>query len=158
MEIFQGEQIIRTEKETQISPRLIEVHLFQLSKLQCICKEGFQIDPILEFLEKITVSQCSSLIKLVPSFVAFCYMTYLEVTNCNELKKLITHPTAKSLVKLTTMKIKMCNWLEDVVNSKEDETNEIAFWSLKYLELISLQRLCRFCLADAPLCFPFWKL
>jgi len=154
MEIFQGEQIIRTETEIQISPRLREVHLFQLPKLQCICKEGFQMDPILQFLETITVSQCSSLVKLVPSFVAFYYMTYLEVTNCNGLKNLITHSTAKSLVKLTTMKIKMCNWLEDIVNGEEDETNEIAFCSLQYLELISLPRLCRFCSCPCPIKFP----
>jgi len=153
-EIFQGEQIIRTEKETQISPQLKQLDLWHLSKLQCICKEGFQMDPVLHFLERIIVSKCSSLTKLVPSSVTFSYMTYLEVTNCNGLKNLITHSTAKSLIKLTTMKIKMCNWLEDIVNGKEDETNEIAFCSLQTLELISLQRLCRFCSCPCPIKFP----
>ena len=153
-EIFHGEQIIRTEKETQISPQLKQLNLWHLSKLQCICKEGFQMDPVLHFLERLIVSKCSSLTKLVPSSVTFSYMTYLEVTNCNGLKNLITHSTAKSLIKLTTIKIKMCNWLEDIVNGKEDETNEIAFCSLQYLELISLQRLCRFCSCPCPIKFP----
>jgi len=153
-EIFQGEQTIRTEKETQISPRLRELKLWNLAKLQYICKVGFQMDPVLQFLESIYVYQCSSLIMLVPSSVTFSYMTYLEVTNCNRLINLITHSTAKSLVKLTTMKIKMCNWLEDIVNGKEDETNEISFCSLQYLELISLQRLCQFCSCPCPIRFP----
>ncbi|XP_024632087.1 uncharacterized protein [Medicago truncatula] len=153
-EIFQGEETIRTEKETQINPQLKRLELWQLSKLQCICKEGFQMDPVLQFLESIDVSQCSSLTKLVPSSVSFSYLTYLEVTNCNGLINLITHSTATSLVKLTTMKIKMCNWLEDIVNGKEDEINDIVFCSLQTLELISLQRLCRFCSCPCPIKFP----
>jgi len=152
-EIFQGEQTIRTEKETQIRPRLKQLELRHLSKLQCICKEGVQIDPVLHFLESIWVYQCSSLIKLVPSSVTFSYITYLEVTNCNGLINLISHSTAKSLVKLTTMKIEMCNLLEDIVNGKEDE-NEIVFCSLQTLELISLQRLCCFCSCPCPIMFP----
>ncbi|XP_039685413.1 uncharacterized protein [Medicago truncatula] len=156
-EIFQGEQIIGTEKEPEIIPQLRKLTLWNLSKLQCICKEGFQMDPVLQFLESIYVYQCSSLTMLVPSSVSFSYMTFLEVTNCNGLKKLITHSTAKSLVKLTTMKIKMCNWLEDIVNGKEDETNEIVFCSLQTLELISLQRLCRFSSCPCPIKFPLLK-
>ncbi|RHN79199.1 putative leucine-rich repeat domain, L domain-containing protein [Medicago truncatula] len=112
------------------------------------------MDPVLQLLETICVYQCSSMIKLVPSSVTFSYMTDLEVTNCNGLINLISHSTAKSLVKLTTMKIKMCNWLEDIVNGKEDETNEIVFCSLQTLELISLQRLCRFCSCPCPIKFP----
>ncbi|XP_039686291.1 uncharacterized protein [Medicago truncatula] len=155
-ELFQGEQIIRTEKEPEIIPRLRVKYLtlWHLTKLQCICKEGFQIDPVLQLLETICVSQCSSMIKLVPSSVTFSYMTYLKVTYCNGLINLISHSTAKSLVKLTTMKIKMCNWLEDIVNGKEDKINEISFCSLQYLELISLQRLCQFCSCPCPIMFP----
>ncbi|RHN78626.1 putative P-loop containing nucleoside triphosphate hydrolase, leucine-rich repeat domain, L [Medicago truncatula] len=153
-EIFQGEQLISTEKETQISPRLKQLELGQLHRLQYICKEGFKMDPILHFIESINVNHCSSLIKLVPSSVTFTYLTYLEVTSCNGLINLITYSTAKSLVKLTTMKIKMCNLLEDIVNGKEDETKEIEFCSLQSLELISLPRVCRFCSCPCPITFP----
>ncbi|CAJ2639584.1 unnamed protein product [Trifolium pratense] len=154
-EIFQGEQPISTEMETQIIPRLKELKLWYLKKLQCICKEGLQMDPILNFLETIYVRHCSSLMKLVPSSVTFNYLTYLEVTNCNGLINLITYSTAKSLVKLTTMKIKMCNCLEDIINSKEeDEMNKIEFYSLKSLELISLPRLSVSCSCPCPIMFP----
>ncbi|XP_045824890.1 uncharacterized protein LOC123917261 isoform X2 [Trifolium pratense] len=154
-EIFQGEQAIITEMETQIIPRLKELELWHLDKLQCICKEGLQMDPILYFLETIYVRHCSSLMKLVPSSVTFNYLTYLEVTNCNGLINLITYSTAKSLVKLETMKIKMCNCLEDVVNRKEeDEMNKIEFSSLQYLELVALPKLCLFCSCTCPVMFP----
>ncbi|GAU50691.1 hypothetical protein TSUD_410470, partial [Trifolium subterraneum] len=99
------------------------------------------------------VLQCSSLIKLVPSSATFKNMTYLEVANCNGLKNLITSATAKSLVELATMKIAMCNWIEDIVNG-EDDTNEIVFCSLQSLELISLPRLCRFSSCPCPIMFP----
>ncbi|KAK2387459.1 hypothetical protein QL285_061248 [Trifolium repens] len=119
--------------------------------------KGLQMDPVLQFLESIHVHQCSSLVKLVPSSVTFNYLTYLEVTNCNGLKDLITYSTAKSLVKLETMKIKMCNWLEDIVNGKEEEEDEmtkIEFCNLKSLELISLPRLCVFSSCPCLIMFP----
>ncbi|KAK2441515.1 hypothetical protein QL285_012805 [Trifolium repens] len=154
-EIFQGEQPISTGKEIQIIPRLIVLKLWYMDNLQCICKDGFQMDPILHFLENINVHHCSSLMKLVPSSVTFNHLTYLEVTNCNGLINLITYSTSKSLVKLKTMKIKMCNWVEDVVNGKEeDEMNKIEFYSLQYLELVSLPRLCLFCSCPCPIMFP----
>ncbi|CAJ2639486.1 unnamed protein product [Trifolium pratense] len=154
-EIFQGEQAISTEMETQIIPRLKKLELWYMDKLQCICKEGLQMDPVLHFLESIDVQHCSSLMKLVPSSVTFNYLTYLEVTNCNGLINLITYSTAKSLVKLTTMKIKMCNCLEDVVKGKEeDEMNKIEFSSLQYLELVALPKLCLFCSCTCPVMFP----
>jgi hypothetical protein len=151
-EIFQGEQILSTEKKT--IPRLKELKLWYLNKLQCIWKDRFEMDPVLLFLERMIVLQCPSLIKLVPSSATFKYMTYLEVANCNGLINLITYATAKSLVNLTTMKIAMCNRIEDIVNGKEDETNEILFCSLQSLELISLPRLFRFCSCPCPIMFP----
>ena len=156
-ETFQVEKRMSREKEIQISPRLRELTLAYLDKLQYICKEGFKMDPILHFIESINVDHCSNLIMLVPSSVTFSYLTYLEVTHCNGLVNLITSSTAKSLVNLTTMKIKMCNLLEDIVNG-EDETNEIDFFSLQSLELISLPRLCRFCSCPCPVKFPLLEL
>ncbi|GAU51439.1 hypothetical protein TSUD_413390 [Trifolium subterraneum] len=156
-EIFPGEQLISTEKETQIIPRLKELNCRYMYNIQCICKEGLQMDPILQLLERINVHCCSSLVKFVPSSVTFNYLTYLEVTECNGLINLITYSTAKSLVKLTTMKIEMCNWLEDIVNGKEedDETKyKIEFCSLKSLELISLPRLCVFSSCPCLIMFP----
>jgi hypothetical protein len=68
-EIFQGEQLINTEKETQIIPQLRVLKLRDMGELQCICKEGFQMDPVLHFLESISVRNCPSLLKLVPSSI-----------------------------------------------------------------------------------------
>ncbi|XP_061354877.1 uncharacterized protein LOC133299438 [Gastrolobium bilobum] len=155
MQIFQDEGLTDEERQIQINALPKELVLLYLHELQHICKEGFQIDPILQCLESIDVSECSSLINLVPSSVTFNYLTNLEITNCIGLINLIACSTAKSLVKLTTMKIKECDLLEDVVSGKEDETNnEIAFLNLQTLELICLPRLRRFCSCKCFIKFP----
>ncbi|KAJ1435939.1 P-loop containing nucleoside triphosphate hydrolase [Sesbania bispinosa] len=154
-EIFQDKGLIGEEREIKISTQLKELILYELHKLRHIYKEGFQVDPVLQLLESIDVYQCPSLINLVPSSVTFIYLTYLAVENCNGLINLVTCSTAKSLVKLTTMKIKACNLLEDVVNGKEDDINiDITFCSLQTLELISLPRLSRFCSCKCFINFP----
>ncbi|XP_061339577.1 uncharacterized protein LOC133286205 [Gastrolobium bilobum] len=154
-EIFQDEPLIGEERQIKISTRPKKLTLWELNKLQHICKEGFQIDPVLQCLESIHVFQCSSLINLVPSSVTFNYLTNLEITNCIGLINLIACSTAKSLVKLTTMKIKGCDLLEDVVSGKEDETNnEIAFFNLQTLELICLASLRKFCSCKCFIKFP----
>ncbi|XP_061366129.1 uncharacterized protein LOC133309383, partial [Gastrolobium bilobum] len=154
-EIFQDEPLMGEERQIKISTRPRLLALYCLDNLQHICREGFQIDPILQRLESILVIQCSSLTNLVPASVTFNNLTYLKVENCIGLVNLISCSTAKSLVKLTTMNIKECNLLENVVNGKEDETNnEIAFRSLQTLELISLPRLRRFCSCNCFIKFP----
>ncbi|RYR73167.1 hypothetical protein Ahy_A02g007500 [Arachis hypogaea] len=72
----------------------------ELHDLHHICKEGFEIHPILQHLEMMVFKQCFSLVNLVPSSVTFAYLTYMEVSNCNGMINLITYSIAKSLVKV----------------------------------------------------------
>ncbi|KAL1368277.1 hypothetical protein AAHE18_02G110100 [Arachis hypogaea] len=155
VEIFHDQSIASEEGQVTISTRLRNLTLNELHDLRHICKEGFQIDPVLQHLEQIDVAQCSSLANLVPSSVTFTCLTHLEVVNCNGMINLITCSTAKSLVKLTTMKIESCNFLQDILNANENEEDkEIAFSSLETLELVSLPRLRRFCSCKCSLLFP----
>jgi hypothetical protein len=61
--IFQDKGEI-TEKT---HPRIKRLTLNQLPKLQHICEEGSQIDPVLEFLEYLEVLSCPSLTNLMQS-------------------------------------------------------------------------------------------
>ncbi|GAU50936.1 hypothetical protein TSUD_411330 [Trifolium subterraneum] len=78
--IFEDEGQI-SEKKTY--PQLKNLTLNGLHKLQHICEEGFQIDPVLEFLEHLDVDSCSSLLSLLPSSATLNHLEYLEITNCN---------------------------------------------------------------------------
>lgn len=153
-QIFQDENVSGKER-LEIETRLKKLTLSSLPQLQHICKEGSKIDPVLEVLEYLHLRKCSSLVNLVPSYVQLSHLVYLEVENCSKLKSLITMSTARSLVKLTTMKIRGCDSLEEMVTKEEFETqNEIVFGSLKILEMECLPRLTSFCSTDCALKFP----
>ncbi|XP_028794527.1 uncharacterized protein LOC114750147 [Neltuma alba] len=155
-EIFQEEITTDDRKKFKIRTRLKALSLNELHDLQHICKEGFQLDPVLEVLETLYVDQCSKLKHLVPSSVTFSQLTYLEVENCNGLIHLITSSTARSLVKLRLMKIMNCNSLEQIVAAEEKEgsEDEIAFSSLQILELECLPMIKRFCSSNCVLNLP----
>ncbi|XP_024631523.1 uncharacterized protein [Medicago truncatula] len=146
--IFQDKGEISEKTHTQIKTLMLN----ELPKLQHICDEGSQIDPVLEFLEYLRVRNCSSLTNLMPSSVTLNHLTKLEVIKCNELKYLITTPTARSLDKLSVLKIKDCNSLEEVVNGVENV--DIVFISLQILMLECLPSLVKFCSSKCFMKFP----
>ncbi|KEH17603.1 Rpp4C4, putative [Medicago truncatula] len=155
--IFQDKGEISEKTHTQIREKKTHPHikrliLNQLPKLQHICEEGSQIDPVLEFLEYLLVDCCSSLINLMPSSVTLNHLTMLEIIKCNGLKYLITTPIARSLDKLIVLKIKDCNSLEEVVNGVENV--DIAFISLQILILECLPSLIKFCSCECFMKFP----
>ncbi|XP_039691005.1 disease resistance protein At4g27190 [Medicago truncatula] len=146
--IFQDKGEISEKTHTQIKA----LNLSELPKLQHICEEGSQIDPVLEFLEYLDVENCSSLINLMPSSVTLNHLKYLKVTKCNGLKYLFTTPTARSLDKLIMLKIEDCSSLEEVVNGVENV--DIAFISLQILILECLPSLIKFCSSECFMKFP----
>ncbi|KEH17598.1 NBS-LRR type disease resistance protein [Medicago truncatula] len=146
--IFQDKGEISEKTHTQIKTLMLN----ELPKLQHICDEGSQIDPVLEFLEYLRVRSCSSLTNLMPSSVTLNHLTQLEIIKCNGLKYLFTTPTARSLDKLTVLKIKDCNSLEEVVNGVENV--DIAFISLQILMLECLPSLIKFCSSKCFMKFP----
>ncbi|KAK4270286.1 hypothetical protein QN277_023340 [Acacia crassicarpa] len=153
-EIFQGEIPIEAKGKFKTGTRIKKLTLHQLQDLRHICEEGFQIDPILEDLDFLYVVQCSNLKHLVPSSATFSHLTYLEVENCNGLIYLITSSTARSLVRLTTMKVSNCNSLEKVVAEEEGSEDEIALSSLEILKLECLPKIKRFCSSNCFLNLP----
>jgi len=139
------------EISQKIHPQIKRLTLNVLPKLQHICEEGSQIDPVVEFLEYLHVRRCSSLINLMPSSATLNHLTYLEVVQCNGLKYLITTPTARSLDKLTVLKIKDCNSLEEIITG---ENVDIAFTNLEILMLECLPSLVKFCSSKCFMKFP----
>ncbi|XP_028783525.1 uncharacterized protein LOC114739614 [Neltuma alba] len=155
-EIFREEIPIQDKGKFKIGTRIKSLALHRLDDLEHICKEGFQIDPVLEELEYLDVDRCSKLRHLVPSSVTFSHLTYLAVKNCKGLIHLMTLSTGRSLVKLTTVKIRNCDSLEQVVVAEEREgsENEIAFNSLQILELECLPMIKSFCSSNSVLNLP----
>ncbi|CAI8601837.1 unnamed protein product [Vicia faba] len=147
-------KIFQNEKQTseKTHTRIKNLVLSELHKLQQICEEGSRIDPVLEFLEHLWVASCSSLTNLLPSSVTLNHLNYLEIISCNGLKSLITTPTAQSLVKLKTLKVRDCKSLEEIITGVESV--DIAFVSLEVLMLECLPSLNKFCSSKFFLKFP----
>ncbi|XP_054824334.1 probable disease resistance protein At4g27220 isoform X3 [Prosopis cineraria] len=154
--IFQDEMPKDEKGQSDIKAQLKRLSLSNMVELQHICKEGFQSNLILEALEHLDVYNCSNLKLLVPSFVTFNRLTYLDVENCNGLIAVITTSTARSLAMLTTLKIRACKSIEQIVAQEggEGTNNEIAFDSLEVLELESLPKLKTFCSSSCSLKVP----
>ncbi|WJX10976.1 hypothetical protein P8452_01642 [Trifolium repens] len=146
--IFQDEGRMSEKTHTQIK----HLTLNSLPNLEHICEEGFRIDPVLEFLEYLWVSHCSSLTNLLPCSATFTHLVQLEIKDCNGLTKLITSSTAQSLINLTTLKIEACNSLEEIILGEENV--HITFISLEILILVSLPSLNRFCSSKCFFKFP----
>ncbi|XLU46466.1 hypothetical protein S245_041280 [Arachis hypogaea] len=110
---------------------------------------GFERDPALQrSLHRLILLFCYKLKRLAHSSVSFTHLTYLEVYYCHELKTLMTCSTAKSLVQLTTLKVKKCDQLNEIVTQDEQENDEgikIVFANLINIELKDLTNLTSFC-------------
>ncbi|XP_054779858.1 uncharacterized protein LOC129287661 [Prosopis cineraria] len=151
-------EMFQHDRQNEIQTRIKELTLNQLHELQHICKEGFPMDPILEILDFLCVDGCSKLKHLVPSSVTFSHLTYLVVQNCGGLVHFFTSSTARSLARLTTMKIRNCYSLEKVVAEEREELeDEINFSSLEILELQFLPMLKMFCSSICVLNLPLLK-
>ncbi|CAJ2673476.1 unnamed protein product [Trifolium pratense] len=146
--IFQDEGSMSEETRTKIKI----LTLSDLPNLEHICEEGFQIDPVLEFLEYLEFSNCSSLINLLPSSVTFAHLEYLVIKDCKGLTKLITSSTAQSLNKLISLEIEDCTSLEEIIIGEENF--HITFISLQVLMLECLPSLNQFCSSKFFLKFP----
>ncbi|KAI4354277.1 hypothetical protein L6164_003153 [Bauhinia variegata] len=125
----------------------------RLSKLKHIYREGNEPNPILERLEELYISICSGLSNLATSSIKFNHLASIKVSGCNGILHLISSFTAKSLSRLTTIKIKKCKMIKEIVTGKVTD-DEITFSGLKTLTLDNLPRLESFCSLNCVLNFP----
>jgi hypothetical protein len=146
--IFQDEGRISEKTHTRVK----NLYLNGLPELQHICEEGSQIDPVLEVLQVLLVTKCSSLINLLPSSATLSHLEYLKVTECKGLKNLITSQAMQSLDKLRTLKVEDCSSLEEVITG--DEEIHITLMSLQKLVLKRLPSLNQFSSKNCSLKFP----
>ncbi|KAE8725175.1 hypothetical protein F3Y22_tig00009009pilonHSYRG00192 [Hibiscus syriacus] len=140
--VFQSEEGGEEKPASLLLSQITELRLDFLRELMHLWKEkeGF---PNLRILH---VDTCSNLKgNLVPSSVSFRNLETLKVGSCNGIIKLITHPTAKSLVQLKQMSISFCGNIEEIIQGGDDDDDEISFPQLNRLELLNLPKLESFC-------------
>ncbi|XP_062076306.1 disease resistance protein At4g27190-like isoform X2 [Humulus lupulus] len=99
--------------------------------------------------------------KIVPKqhlfngMIAFPNLKELSVSNCNNLKYLLSTVMARSFVQLKKLKVSDCNNIEEVIVSDDESlggSKEIIFEKLEFLRLQTLPNVIKFCDGDCIKC------
>ncbi|XP_039034090.1 disease resistance protein At4g27190-like [Hibiscus syriacus] len=138
---FQSEEGGEEKPASLLLSQITELNLYFLHELMHLWKEkeGF---PNLRILD---VYECHKLEgNLVPSSASFRNLVTLKVERCDGIIKLITHPTAKSLVHLKEMSITRCSNIKEIIQGGDDH-GEFSFPLLNRLALEDLPKLESFC-------------
>ncbi|KAF2306665.1 hypothetical protein GH714_020240 [Hevea brasiliensis] len=156
-ELFSREGLVGEEEHAiaRILTRVKNLELHSLDNLKCIWNQDSRVQPLLQCLQTLKVSDCGSLINVAPSSSSFLSLTTLEVNSCGRLKNLIMASTAKTMDQLSKMIIQDCKMMTEIVASDGDHNeDEIIFCKLKYLELSGLSSLTSFCTGNHVFNFP----
>ncbi|XP_031275698.1 uncharacterized protein LOC116134153 [Pistacia vera] len=134
--------------------------LYHLEKLyladSTLQELDYQVGTFLQNLQTLKVERCHLLKYLMPSSViSFKNLKSLEVFSCNGLAKILACSTGRALVYLTSIRIRECKLVKEVIaNDVDNIDKEIAFNQLKILELHCLPSLTSFCSANFDFEFP----
>ena len=136
-------------------PLLTSLSLTHLDQLQNIWNVDSDIHPVLQSFKSLEVNHCSWLINLIPSFASFDNLLQLSVFGSHCLAYLFTTLTAKSLVRLSSLVIKDCKMMEEIVTNEGKDVEEIIVLKrLKDIKLIDLPVLKYFCSQTCTFEFP----
>ncbi|RDX82031.1 hypothetical protein CR513_37228, partial [Mucuna pruriens] len=142
---------------TRILLHLKGLELCNMFHLKSIGLEHPWLQPFPENLQTLQVKNCYSLRNLVPCTISISNLTYLEVSDCSNLKSLFSSSTVKGLARVERMKIKKCESLEEIVSREGGESQEykqIIFEKLQFLYLKELDKLRCFYPGNFALSFP----
>ncbi|KAK9927547.1 hypothetical protein M0R45_024728 [Rubus argutus] len=156
-EMNSGGEMGRQAVGTLTLPRVKHMKIFHLNKLLHLGNHSSQsAGPLFPNLDSLEVSWCGILKSIESSAISFRNLTTLTVVSCRGLEYLTTYSVAKSLMQLTTLRVKFCERAREIiVASNEDDHCEIAFSRLQLLELAWLPSLQGFCSGNCIVKLPF---
>ena len=139
--------------------KLESLELIMLQNLEFIFEEKFEVQPLLQDIERLVVDSCSRLKNIFPSSVLFENLQKLEVAHCAGLESIMKPSTASSLQNLKELYIYCCGMIEEIVASDdENDTSELIFMKLEILQLSDLPRLRSFCKGRHGFKFPLLRM
>ncbi|KAH9687100.1 Disease resistance protein [Citrus sinensis] len=152
-------QIQHLFEEKVAFPQLGNLRLSGLHKVQHLWKENDESNKAFANLERLEISECSKLQKLVPPSWHLENLEALKVSKCHELINVLTLSASKNLVNLGRMMIADCKMIEQIIQLQvgEEAKDCNVFKELEYLGLDSLPSLTSFCLGNYALEFPSLK-
>ncbi|KAJ4824813.1 hypothetical protein Tsubulata_008597 [Turnera subulata] len=154
-EIFPHEQRNLEKVDIEVLPKLKQLVLNQLSKLQDLPKEDSHQCPMFQNLETLALFHCGQLNILFPSSVSFRNLCVLDVLECHGLLYLMTCSAAHCLVHLKRMIITKCEMILEIVATEKNVAEvSVIFPKLEILALNGLPSLTCFHLGKSALILP----
>ncbi|KAH9753024.1 Disease resistance protein [Citrus sinensis] len=153
-------QKLKSEENLLVAfPQLGNLRLSGLHKVQHLWKENDESNKAFANLERLEISECSKLQKLVPPSWHLENLEALKVSKCHELINVLTLSASKNLVNLGRMMIADCKMIEQIIQLQvgEEAKDCNVFKELEYLGLDCLPSLTSFCLGNYALEFPSLK-
>ncbi|XP_050211725.1 uncharacterized protein LOC126661886 [Mercurialis annua] len=148
-------QELFSDEDDAVSVPLRHLSIDNAYRLKHIWKQDAILKPVTQYLETLTIYNCSSLRKIVQSSSSFRNLVTLKVSHCNKLKSLFNVSTAKTMVNLTEMSLCYCYAMTEVVETDGDQTeDEVVFNKLKTLQLETLDSLASFFPGNQAFSFP----
>lgn len=133
---------------------LKQLRLSNLCNLKRVWNDGFLMGEILKQIEVVSLWQCPSLSIVFPSPASFQRLTELQVEECAGLVHMGTCSAMTSMAHLTSLTLKNCGAMEDVVTDDGNVAEEISFPKLQRLILDCLPSLGSFSTTDCAFMFP----
>ncbi|GMI78895.1 hypothetical protein HRI_001558800 [Hibiscus trionum] len=137
--------------------RIRNLELSFSKNLKHIWKKDSELGHVLSNLQTLTVDWCDDLINIGLSSLSFQNLTTLELSWCRKMTNLVTPSQVQNLVQLTTLKIKRCSAMTEIVGNEGDGATyhqPLVLRKLKCLQLIDLESLTSFCSGNYSFEFP----
>nr|KJB73982.1 hypothetical protein B456_011G265100 [Gossypium raimondii] len=135
-------------------PPIRNLKLDSARNLKHIWRKGSELDHILSNLQTLTVHNCDNWINIRVFSSSLQNLRILNVSLCKMMTNLVTPSVLKNLVQLTTMIVRGCTKMTEIVGNEGDCHQTIVVSELKCLQLCNMKSLTSFCPRNYNFEFP----
>ncbi|XP_017622865.1 uncharacterized protein LOC108466970 isoform X1 [Gossypium arboreum] len=151
---FDFKDVVHCKGDARTLKRIKNLKLQSSRNLKHIWRKDSVLGYILSNLQTLEVWNCEDLINIGARSLSFQNLTTLHVSFCKMMKNLVAPSVVENLVQLTTMRVKGCTKMTEIVAHEGDYHQTIVAGKLKCLQLSELQSLTSFCPGSYTFNFP----
>ncbi|XP_016719225.1 uncharacterized protein [Gossypium hirsutum] len=151
---FDFKDVVHCKGDARTLTRIKNLKLQYSRNLKHVWRKDSVLGYILSNLQTLEVWNCEDLINIGAWSLSFQNLTTLHVSFCKMMKNLVAPSVVENLVQLTTMRVKGCTKMTEIVAHEGDYHQTIVAGKLKCLQLSELQSLTSFCPGSYTFNFP----
>ncbi|KAG8479953.1 hypothetical protein CXB51_024970 [Gossypium anomalum] len=151
---FDFKDVVHCKGDARTLTRIKNLKLQSSRNLKHVWRKDSVLGHILSNLQTLEVWNCDDSINIGAWSLSFQNLTTLHVSFCKMMKNLVAPSVVENLVQLTTMRVKGCTKMTEIVALEGDYHQTIVAGKLKCLQLSELQSLASFCPGSYTFNFP----